>query len=238
MAAARQSDMQSCRYQSFANGCVCLRAWALVWQYLANIHVTLSREFWREMPRGFITPIIKINMAIMRRLKKVTWSGFTLDPVLTRSKRLPCEPTLIMFMLAPFLLPVAFLLSLVISPNHLFTTYQYILIWFLLASGDQRERLIHGQFSSQLCMLFMSLRISNGTFTLHFYCIFVFLSDILERLIRFSQLFVIRLWYVILWYTCNTGLVLGCTSVKNYLLSEYGQKPLTSSDESDDFLWF
>lgn len=82
---------------------------------------------------------------------------------------------------------------IVISPNHLFTTYQYILIWFLLASGDQRERLIHGQFSSQLCMLFMSLRISNGTFTLHFYCIFVFLSDILERLIRFSQLFVIRL---------------------------------------------
>lgn len=93
----------------------------------------------------------------------------------------------------PFLLPVAFLLSLVISPNHLFTAYQYILIWFLLASGDQRERLIHGQFSSQLCMLFMSLRISNGTFTLHFYCIFVFLSDILERLIRCSQLFVIRL---------------------------------------------
>lgn len=100
------------------------------------------------------------------------------------------------------------------------------------------ERLIHCQFSSQLCMLFMSLRISKGTFTLQFYCIFVFLSDILERLIRCSQLFVIRLWYVILWYTFNTGLVLGCTSVINYSLSEYGQKPLTSSDESDDFLWF
>lgn len=171
----------------------------------------------------------------MTRLKKVTWSGFTLDSALTRAKRLPCESTLIMFLLPPFLLPVTFLL--VISRNHLFTTYQYILIWFLLTSGDQRERLIHGQFSSQLCMLFMSLRISKGTFTLHFNCIFIFLSEILEQLIRCSPLFVIRLWYVILWYTCNTGLVLGRTSYK-LLLSEYEQKPHTSSDESGDFLWF
>ena len=137
-------------------------------------------------------------------------------------------------MIAPFLLPVAFLLSLVISPNHLFTTYQYILIWFLLTSGDQRERLIHGQFSSQSCMLFMSLRISKGTFTLHFYFSFRYLGtvDTLFTIICNTPMICNPMIY--LQYRLSTGPYF-CYKL---LLSEYGQKPLTSSDESDDFLWF
>lgn len=172
----------------------------------------------------------------MRRLQKVTWSGFTLDPVLTRSKRLPCEPTLIMFMLAPFLLPVAFLLSSVISPNHLLTTYQYMLIWFLLTSGDQRDRLIHGQFSSQSCMPFMSHFQRNIYFAclLHFYFSFRYLGTV----------------YTLFTIICNTPMICNPMTYLQYrlstgpyfcyklLLSEYGQKPLTSSDESDGFLWF
>ena len=83
--------------------------------------------------------------------------------------------------------------------NHLFTIYQYILIWFLLTSGDQRERFIRGQFSSQSCMLFISLRVcmQRSIFTAF---LFFFQKSWNGWLIRCWQLFVIRLWMVILIY--------------------------------------